>query len=160
MKNIIVCFSLFCSLFIFSQENYFWKNVKYGSDFSASFGSNNNAFSISPTVAYKFTEEFHLGFGGTYSYSKKGPYSANAFGPRALILYFPIKFIEFSANLTQLYVTQKVNNITNKYNYPSLKIGGAYKSGAFSFGIQCDVLHKKEKSFNPSLFSPFLRVLF
>lgn len=75
-------------------------------------------------------------------------------------MYLPIKFIEFSAILEHIYVTQKNNTITSKYNYPSLKIGGAYKSGVFSFGIQYDVLHEDGKSLNPSGFSPFVRVLF
>ena len=71
-----------------------------------------------------------------------------------------IRLFEFSAELLQSYVKKTIGSVKDNYTYPSLNIGAAYIIGKVTFGVQYDVLNKKDKSIYPHAFSPFIRVFF
>ena len=145
---------------MFSQESSFTDNIRVGGTFGFSFGSNTTILSISPSAIYDFNEELSLGGSIGYLYNKSYNYSANMYTASIITLYRPIPEIEFSGELLQSYVNKTINNIENNYNYPSFYIGAAYISGKFTFGVQYDVIYKKDKSVYANAFSPFIRVFF
>ena len=160
MKKITLLCLLFYSISIFSQDSSFIDNVRLGGTFGFSFGSNNTTLAISPSAVYDFNEELSIGGSLGYLYNKSRNYSANVFSASIITLYRPIKQIEFSGELLQSYVNKTINSIKSNYSYPSLNIGAAYIAGKVTFGIQYDLLYKKDKSIYANAFSPFIRVFF
>lgn len=160
MKKYLTLIVLLYSAILFSQENSLLKSLRFGGDLGFSFGSNSTTFSVSPTIVYDFNENFSLGAGFGYLYGKNNQNKLTAISPKIIALYKPIETIEFSADLQQLYITKKTDSYTEKYNYPSLNLGAAYRLGVLSFGVKYDVLYKKEKSIYPVAVFPFVRVLF
>ena len=160
MKKILLFCFLFCSITSFSQENNFWENVRVGGTFGFSFGNNITTLSISPSAVYDFNEEFSFGGSIGYSHNKSGDYSANMYTASVITMYRPIRQIEFSAELLQSYVSKTIGSSEDNYSYPSLNIGAAYITGKVTFGVQYDVLYKKDKSIYANAISPFIRVFF
>ncbi len=160
MKRIIPLCLFFCSISIFSQEDNFWDNVRFGGGFGFSFGSNATTLSISPSAVYDFSEEFSIGGSIGYLYNKSENYSANVYSASVITLYRPIRSVEFSGELLQSYVNKTAGSIEDNYSYPSLNIGAAYITGKITFGVQYDLLYKENKSIYANAFSPFIRVLF
>lgn len=160
MKKIIIICILLSSLSIFSQDSSFFKKLRFGGEFGLSFGSNSKSITALPTVVYDFDEEFSLGLGAGYTYSKRNDFESNVLSHNIIALYRPIKTIEFSADLQQLYVKRKQGTISENYNYPALNIGVSYRTGAVSLGLKYDVLYNKDKSVFSSPISPVLRILF
>ena len=145
---------------MFSQESSFTDNIRVGGSFSFSFGSNTNTYAIALSAVYDFNEEFSMGETIGYSHNKSEIYSANAYPSIVLMMFRPIREIEFSAELLQSYVRKTIGSVKDNYTYPSLNIGTAYIVGKVTFGVQYDVLYKKDKSNNAHAFSPFIRVFF
>ena len=160
MKKIIPFCIFLLSTTMFSQESSFTDNIRVGGSFSFSFGSNTNTYAIAPSAVYDFNEEFSIGGSIGYSYSKSEIYSAKAYSSSVLLMFRPIREIEFSAQLLQSYVRKTIGSVKDNYTYPSLNIGAAYIIGKVTFGVQYDVLYKKDKSNNSHAFSPFIRVFF
>lgn len=159
-KVFIIAVFLFYSVFAFTQEHSFWKNLRFGGDASFGFGSNNTTLAISPAAVYDFNESFSIGLGIGYVYNKNEGLSSNIITPKIITLYRPIREIEFSADLQQMYVNTNINGTSKKYNYPALNIGASYRIGVVSLGVQYDVLYEKSKSVYASAFSPIVRVFF
>lgn len=156
---------LFLSFFLYSaiaftQEDNFWDNVRFGGGIGFGFGSNNTTLSISPAAVYDFNDSFSLGMGIGYSYNKNDSFKSNIISPNIFILYRPIREIEFSSDLQQMYVHRKSDSLSEKYNYPALNLGFSYRMGNVSLGVQYDVLYDKNKSIYASAFSPIVRVFF
>lgn len=154
-------FSFFIySTIAFTQEDNFWNNVRFGGDVSFGFGSNNTTLSISPAAVYDFNESFSIGVAIGYAYNKNDGLSSNIIAPKVITLFRPIREIEFSADLQQMYVNTNINGTSRRYNYPALNIGASYRIGVVSLGIQYDVLYEENKSVYASAFSPIVRVFF
>lgn len=160
MKKIItLCLFLFVAS-SFSQESNFFDNIRFGGAFGFSLGSNTTTLSISPSLVYDFNEEFSFGGNIGYLYNKSKNYNASTYTAGVISLYRPIPTIEFSAELLQSYINKTIGNIKDNSSYPSLNIGAAYITGKVTFGIQYDVLYKKDKSIYANALTPFIRVYF
>lgn len=160
MKKLFPLITLTFSLLTFSQKSDFWQNTRFGGGFSFGFGSNNTTIAISPVGVYDFNEELSLGASVGYLYNKQNDYSANVYSVGALALYKPIREIEFSTDLKQLYVNRSFGSLEDNYSYPTLNLGAAYVTGRVSLGIQYDVLYDENKSIYASAISPVIRILF
>lgn len=161
MKKLVTLAVLLISISGFSQENDFWENVRFGGGIGLGFGSNSTTISVSPTAIYDFNEQFSLGAGVGYQYSKRGDFKSNVFSGSIVSLYNPINAIQLSAEFEHLFVNQTFNNAETSYNYPALYIGGAYRvSRNVSLGIRYDVLYDENKSIYASAITPIIRVFF
>lgn len=160
MKKIIPFCIFLLSTTMFSQESSFTDNIRVGGTFGFSFGSNTTSLAIAPSAVYDFNEEFSIGGSIGYSYNKSDVYSANIYSSSVLMMFRPIREIEFSAELLQSYVRKTIGSVKDNYSYPSLNIGAAYITGKVTFGVQYDVLYKKDKSIYANAISPFIRIFF
>lgn len=160
MRKLLLFVFFICSTIAFTQEDNFWDNVRFGGGVGFGFGSNNTTLSLSPAAVYDFNDSFSIGVGIGYSYNKKDSFKSNIFSPNIFILYRPIREIELSSDLQQMYVQRKSNSFSEKYSYPALNLGFSYRMGSVSLGVQYDVLYDKNKSIYASAFSPIVRVFF
>lgn len=143
------------------QTDRFWDHVRFGGGLGLSFGSNSTVISIAPSAIYEFNETFALGVGTSYLYAKYNDIRSNVYGIGPIALYNPIQEIQLSAEFEQLFVTQKLSGFEDyKFNYPSLYMGAAYRSGWFALGLRYDVLYNENKSIYASPLLPFMRFYF
>ncbi len=160
MKKIILFFIICFSTTLYAQESNFWDNVRFGGGFGLGFGNNNTTISIAPSVIYDFNETISLGAGVGYLYNKQNDFKSNVFSTSIISLYNPLDEIQLSAEYEHLFVHRNFNDFINKYNYPALYIGAAYRTGNFSLGVRYDLLYNKEKSIFTSPISPIIRFYF
>lgn len=176
MKKFIVLSLICLSFSSFSQEkpkeetaeietvkkkSEFWKKVRFGGGFGLNFGNNNTSLALTPTALYEFNDEFSLGTGIGYRYTKIGDVKNNVYSISALALYNPIQQLQISTELEQLFVNRKIGSFSDSYNYPSLNLGIAYRIGRFSsIGISYDVLYKENESIYSSPITPIIRIFF
>ena len=171
-KGFVLILLCFCST-LFAQEEKdekqkeektksdFWRKVNFGGGFSLTFPNNSINLAITPTAIYNFNEQFSLGAGLGYRYSKTGDIKNNVYSLSGLALYSPVDQLQISGEFEQLFVNQKLGNNSYSYNYPSLHLGLAYRIGGFSsIGISYDVLYDKNKSIYSSPITPIIRVFF
>jgi len=137
----------------------FWENVRFGGGFGLSFG-NVTTLGINPTAIYDFNDKFSLGASLGYTYSKNDNQRLNIYTGSILSIFTPFKNFQFSGELEQLFVNQKIGTFKNSYNYPALYLGLAYTTRNISIGGRFDVLYNESKSIYSSPFSPIIRVFF
>jgi len=162
MKKIAFLLLLASSLQMTAQDTgpSFWKNLKYGGGLGLSFGSNNTAIAISPSVIYPVSHRVYAGINTSYLYAKQYDLKSNVYGVGVVTLYNPFEQLQVSAEFGQLFISQRLGLEKSKYNYPVLNLGVAYRIGFFSTGIQVDVLYQENKSIYASPISPIVRFYF
>jgi len=177
MKKIFLLVCIFFSAIIFAQEepkkettteinqpkqkSEFWDKVRFGGGFGLNFGNNFFTLALTPTAVYEINDQFSLGGGVGYRYTKNGDLKNNVFSLSALGLYNPIQQLQLSSEFEQLFVNQKLDSFKNSYNYPALYLGIAYRVGRFStIGINYDVLYDENKSIYSSPITPIIRIFF
>ena len=138
----------------------FWDNVRFGGGLGLSFGSDITTINVSPSAIYDFQNGFALGVGVGYLYSKNRDFRSNVISPSLITLYNPAEEIQLSAELEQLFVTQKFGPTTFKNNFPALYLGVAYRTGWAAFGVRYDVLYDELDNIFGSPFSPIIRFYF
>ena len=147
-----------------SQENDFWKNVRFGGGIGLSFGDGFFSGTLAPSAIYDFNDKFALGLGlnGTYN-SLKNSYKSTIFGGSIISLFNPLPEIQLSGEFEQLNVSRKFDNNLfedDNYWYPALFLGAGYRMKNISVGIRYDVLYDKDKSIYADPWAPFFRVYF
>ncbi|NNC70768.1 MAG: alpha-ketoglutarate decarboxylase [Flavobacteriaceae bacterium] len=168
MKNIFIYFFLMASLLCLAQTdpipdnqaNRFWDHVRFGGGLGLSFGNDITVINVSPSAIYDFQNNFALGIGLGYLYSKNGDFRSNVISPGLIALYNPANELQLSAEFEQLFVNQKLGNESFSYDYPALYLGVAYRTGFASFGIRYDALYDERDSIFASPWSPIIRVYF
>ncbi len=143
------------------KKSKFWKKVRFGGGVGLNFGNNFTAFALTPTAIYSFNEQFSLGAGIGYRYTKNNDFKNNVYSVSTLGLYNPISQLQLSSEFEYLFVNQKLDAFSSTYNYPALYLGIAYRIGRFSsIGISYDVLYDENKSIFQSPINPIIRVFF
>lgn len=168
MKKILLFFFLTTSLLSYTQtdstqvyqKTNFWDNVRFGGGLGLSFGNNITVINVSPSAIYDFQNNFALGIGLGYLYSKNGDLKSNVFSPGIIALYNPANEIQLSAEFEQLFINQRLGTIEDNFDYPALYLGVAFRTGWAAFGIRYDVLYDERDSIFASAFSPIIRVYF
>ena len=166
MIKTICTFFLLVNCISFSQDaslnknkSNFWENVRIGGNLGLSFG-NITTVNVSPTAVYDFNEKFSLGASVGYIYNKNSDFRSNGYTASILSIYTPFQNIEFSGELEQLFVNQKIGSLKSSYNYPALYLGIAYTTRNVAIGGRFDVLYNDDESIYTSPFTPFVRVFF
>lgn len=147
-----------------AQGNDFWSRVRYGGGLGLGFGNNSTQIQVSPSALYDATDNYALGAGLSFTYSKFRESSLTAYGASLLQLYTPFRPVQLSTEFEQLRVNRKIDlgtgDIRDSYWLPALYVGIGYVSGNFSVGIRYDVLYKEGKSLYSDPWLPFVRVYF
>ncbi|PHR98568.1 MAG: hypothetical protein COA80_05280 [Leeuwenhoekiella sp.] len=142
----------------------FWDKVQYGGGLGLSFGNNYFFFNVAPSAIYNFNEYFALGPGLSYSYIKNGDFKTSITGGSVIALFNPLSQIQLSAELEELYVSQKQEldggNRNRDFWNTALFLGAGYRSGPMTFGVRYNVLFDDTNSIYTSAIQPFVRVYF
>ena len=168
MKKLIVFTLLVVSCIGYSQRDStdvyqrpkFWDNVRFGGGLGLSFGRDITVINISPSAIYDFQNNFAMGIGLGYLYSKNGDLRSNVISPGVLALYNPAQEVQLSAEFEQLFINQDFGSDSRSFDYPALYLGVAYRTGWASFGVRYDVLFDERDSIFASAWSPIIRVYF
>ncbi|MDJ0644741.1 MAG: hypothetical protein QNJ57_02055 [Flavobacteriaceae bacterium] len=168
MKKLIVFTLLIVSCIGYSQRDStdvyqrpkFWDNVRFGGGLGLSFGRDITVINISPSAIYDFQNNFAMGIGLGYLYSKNGDLRSNVISPGVLALYNPAQEVQLSAEFEQLFINQDFGSDSRSFDYPALYLGVAYRTGWASFGVRYDVLFDERDSIFASAWSPIIRVYF
>ena len=161
MKKAFTLLFFVVSISIFSQENNFWNNVRFGGGLGLGFGNNSTTVAVSPAAVYDFKGGFSLGAGLNYTYFDRNNNTANIYGGSILSMYnIPVVNLQLSGEYEHSFVNQTVNNVDFSRDVPALYLGLAYRTGFASFGLRYDVLHDKNKSIYSSAISPIVRIFF
>ncbi len=147
-----------------SEEETFWKRVRFGGGIQLSIGSSYTAIGVSPSAIYEVSDKFAAGLGVSYLYSKHKLYDTkyNVYGASVLALYNPIKEFQLSTEFEQLNVTENNGSTKNSYWLPAWYLGAAYSMGRHAaVGIRYDVLYDEDnRNVYDSAFTPFVRIYF
>lgn len=144
-------------------ENPFWKNVRFGGGMQLNITTSYTTIGVSPSAIYEFSDKFASGIGASYLYSKFKPQDVyyNIYGVSALILYNPMKEIQFSTEFEQLNIHENSSGTKSDYWSPALYLGVAYSMNRnVAMGVRYDVLYDKNKSIYDRAFTPFIRIYF
>lgn len=168
MKKILIYFFFITSVLSYAQTDSirvhqptrFWDNVRFGGGLGLSFGNDITVINVSPSAIYDFQNNFALGIGLGYLYSKNGDLKSNVISPGLIALYNPANEVQLSAEFEHLFINQKFGFDSRNYDYPALYLGVAYRTGWASFGIRYDVLYDERDAIYASAFSPIIRVYF
>lgn len=162
--------TLFISiLFVLSLQANAQKSSKkiglYGG-FGLNFGTGYTYISLQPGLIYHVSNKFKLGGGVQYTYlkSNKSYYGVNykyhIYGFNTMVMYYPIKELEVSAEYENLYVKQNFNNVTNNFWSPALFGALGYHYGPVVAGFKYNFLYDPKKSVYQDAFTPFVRIYF
>lgn len=170
MKNLLLLVFLLINGLSYSQSEketttdsnkpFSWDNVRIGGGLGLNFTNNLTTISFTPTAVYDINDNLSLGGSLGYTYSKSQEYRSNVYTASILSIYKIFKIIEFSSELEQLFVTQKLNTLSSNYNYTALYVGLAYSNKNMAIGGKIDLLYNKNKSIYSSPFTPFVRFFF
>ncbi len=164
MKKTFFLIFVSLSFYGFSQDENsikFWDNVRFGGAFGLGFGNNTTNIAVIPSAIYDFNEYVSLGVSLGYQYAKRDDAKSNVYSAGLLSFFNPINEIQLSAEFEQLFVNSSFGALTEKYNYPSLYLGGAYQvSNGIAIGLRYDVLFNRNESIYASAFSPIVRIFF
>ncbi|MCK0155620.1 alpha-ketoglutarate decarboxylase [Cellulophaga sp. F20128] len=142
----------------------FWNNVRFGGGFGLGFGNNTFNAALSPNAIYQVNDQFAIGAGLNFNYSKFRDSKLIAYGASALTYYNIIPAIQLSAEFEQLRINRKFEfdgaNIEDNYWNPALFLGLGYTSRNITVGVRYDVLYSEGKSIYSDAFMPFVRVYF
>ena len=147
-----------------TSKSAFWNRVQFGGGIGL--GLNNGGFnaSISPSAIYRFNEKFAAGTALNFNYASFRDAKRIAYGASILSLYNPVNFIQLSAELEQLRINDRFENvlvrIEENYWSPALFLGVGYVQQNFTVGIRYNVLYNDNRSIYFSAWLPFVRVYF
>ena len=168
MNKILILFILLGALTVqaqtdstrVDQPSKFGDNLRFGGGLGLSFGNDITVINVAPSAIYDFQNNFALGVGLGYLYSKNRDFRSNVISPAVLAFYNPARELQLSAEFEQLFVSQSLGSESFSYNYPALYMGVAYRTGWASFGIRYDILFDERDSIFASPWSPIVRVYF
>ncbi|GGW30078.1 hypothetical protein GCM10007383_14170 [Arenibacter certesii] len=154
--------------FVHSQGNPsqsdFWNKVQIGGGLGLGIGNKSFNASLSPSALYRATNQFSTGVALNLNYAKFNDAQLMAYGGSLLTFYNPIPVIQFSAELEQLRVNNKIKingeNHTTSYWSPALFAGIGYSMPNITMGVRYNVLHDDQKSIYANAWMPFVRVYF
>ena len=143
----------------------FWDKVQIGGGLGLGIGNNYTNITVAPSAIYNFNNYFSAGLGLQYSYVKqKNYYQSNIYGGSVLALFNPIREIQLSAELEQLRVNSKFEDIYGNYSHDfwntALFLGAGYRTNNVTLGVRYNVLHKDDQGVYVNAFMPFIRVYF
>ncbi|AXT61325.1 alpha-ketoglutarate decarboxylase [Aquimarina sp. AD10] len=168
-KILILVFIIIFSLQkVYSQDQNFWSNVRFGGNIGIGFSGDTFNGVIAPSAVYDFNQWFSAGLGLHFGYTDGLNFIATNYGASIITLYSPFQELQLSAEFEQMGVNRSfdtdvrnnVNTISQNYWYPALFLGAGYRTGFVSIGIRYDVLYDDDKSIYASPYSPFVRVFF
>ncbi|MGB3774574.1 MAG: hypothetical protein WA951_04900 [Leeuwenhoekiella sp.] len=147
-----------------NQRSDFWDRVSYGGNLGLNFGNGYFSGSISPSAIYEFNPYFSAGPGLSFSYVKDDFYKATLVGGSVIALVNPYRYIQFSAEIEELYVSQEIlgfgNNRSRDFWNTALFLGLGYRNGPLTIGVRYNVLFDEEDRVYTEPFQPFVRIYF
>ena len=162
----IVCL-LFFSISLQAQgpgnSSAFREKVDFGGGIGLNFGNRIFNIALSPAAIYRVSDQYAVGTGLTFSYSKFDQDELTAYGISFLNYVNPIPQIQLSAEYDQLRVNRNYENFLNadeNYWLPALHLGIGYGNRNFMAGIRYDVLYDDQRSIYADPWVPFVRVFF
>ncbi|HEA29443.1 MAG TPA: hypothetical protein ENH91_05540 [Leeuwenhoekiella sp.] len=142
----------------------FWNRVSYGGNLGLSFGNGYFSGSAAPSAIYTFNPYFSAGPGLNFSYTKEEFYKATLVGGSLIALVNPYPYVQFSAELEELYVSQNITyyepDQSREFWNTALFLGLGYRTGPVTVGIRYNVLYQADDRVYADAFQPFLRVYF
>ncbi|WP_051907848.1 hypothetical protein [Flavimarina sp. Hel_I_48] len=102
----------FCSGSMYAQQSQsaFWDRVSYGGSLGINFGSGYFSGNVAPSAIYEFNPYFSAGPGLSFGYVKNDFYRSSLAGASLIALVNPYRYIQFSAELEEVYASQKYEN--------------------------------------------------
>lgn len=149
-----------------SSNDFSWDNMRYGGRLGLEFSSNATSITVAPAAIYQFNEKFAAGAAISFGFVdyKEVDVSLINYGGSLLAFYTPIRQIQLSTELEQVFVTQTRNfagrEFKDNYNYQALFFGAGYRMGNVILGVRYDVLYNENTNIYASPFEPFLQVFF
>lgn len=151
------------------QKNDFWQKVKYGGEVSVGFGDTALNINVIPGVIYQFSDSFSLGIGGQIGYVNRRIFSnSTLYGVSGVVLYNPIKEIQLSTEMENLYISTKNSNpdvfgeppSKEKFSNTTLFLGAGYQIKNYIVGIRYNLLTKNENNIYSDVPMLFVRAYF
>lgn len=144
-----------------SKSGFDMDNVVVGGGFGLQFGTI-TLVEVSPTVAYRFTDNFLTGIGGRYTYFEDNTtglsFSTNIYGGSIFSQYF---FLDnFLAHTEYEILNLQVGfNENNRANVSSFFVGGGYRSplGANSYATIIILYDLNDDINSPYVSNPIIR---
>jgi len=158
---------LFLSLSLQAQgpgnNSAFWERVDFGGGIGLNFGNRVFNIALSPAAIYRANDQYALGTGLIFSYSKFDEAELTAYGLSLLNYFNPIPQIQLSAEFDQLRINRNYENLLeadDNYWLPALHLGVGYGNRFFIAGVRYDVLFDDGRSIYADPWSPFVRIYF
>lgn len=181
-KNIVLGLTLLFSTFSYGQwypednqsgfsEQNFWEKVRFGGGIGLGFGDGYTNLGLAPSALYEINNQFAAGVGLQYNYTRlKNDYSSSSYGVNLLGTYNPIPQFQFSLELEQLRVNNKIDAYSFNGNYypetkssfwnTALFVGAGFSSGNATIGIKYNLLFNKNDRVYADSWMPFVRFYF
>ena len=161
------CAILFILSGLFAQgpanSTSFWENVDFGGGIGLNFGNRIFNIALSPAAIYRFSDQYAVGTGFTFSYSRFDEDELTAYGISILNYVNPIPQIQLSAEFDQLRINRNFENFLeadDNYWLPALHLGIGYGNRHFLAGVRYDVLFDDGRSIYADPWTPFVRIFF
>ena len=142
----------------------FWDRVDVGGGLGLNFGTDYFALNVAPSAVYNFNPYVAVGPGISYSYTKNGNFKSSIAGASLISLFNPLEVIQLSAELEELYVSQKQEftegTASRDFWNTALFLGAGYRTGAVTIGARYNVLYQDDNQVYTSAIQPFIRVYF
>ena len=146
------------------QKSEFWKKVRFGGGLGLSFGTNNTQITVAPSAIYQYNPYIAFGPGLNFNYQKFGDFSSTLYGVSGIFLANPIPEIQLSAEVEQLFGTQRFEDIqgdiTNDVNNTAFFLGGGYRYNGITIGARYNVLFDNDDGIYAEAWQPFVRIYF
>ena len=146
------------------QKSEFWKKVRFGGGLGLAFGTNNTQVTIAPSAIYQYNEYIAFGPGLNFNYQKFGDFSSTLYGISGIFLANPIREIQLSAEVEQLFGNQTIEDIggdiTNDINNTAIFLGAGYQLNGVTIGARYNVLFDNDDGIYAEAWQPFVRVYF
>lgn len=147
-----------------SQDDSFWRYVRYGGGVGLSFGNGIFSATVAPSAIYDFNAQFSAGIALNYTYFKDDDFfSSTIVGGSFIGLYNPLPEIQLSSEFEYMNVSRNFDDpIFEDDNYwqPAVFFGIGYTTDVITVGVRYNVLHDDEKSIYADALVPFVRVYF
>ncbi|GGG35680.1 hypothetical protein GCM10011344_40700 [Dokdonia pacifica] len=145
-------------------QSEFWKKVRFGGGLGLAFGSNNTQITVAPSAIYQYNPYIAFGPGLNFNYQKFRDFSSTLYGVSGIFLANPIPEVQLSAEVEQLFGTQRIESIggdiTNDINNTALFLGAGYRIQGVTIGARYNVLFDNDDGIYAEAWQPFVRVYF
>jgi len=159
---------LLISIAAFSQKKYSssfsWDQMRYGGRISLELSNNATSVTLAPTAVYQFNDQFAAGGTVSFGYAEFKDVDAYLFnyGLSILGIYTPIRQIQLSAELEQIFVNETYqgfrSEIKENYNYQALFVGAGYRVKNVVIGLRYDLLYNENVNLYASPYAPYVQV--